>query len=172
MLRQQCVYFPFSKDCITEKHSSRQLWCNVSSFGNASINQEANYGPASCNDNLEIHVLGIHVGSFSQRPKDSLQTLLLVFLIFSKEIRAASTLCSLLLLLPCEVASTCLSCSAGKLVQSQHCLSFPRGCQENDDLISRLFSSTSSQVNIPISEGHGLPCCVPLTLCCMLEAWR
>lgn len=112
------------------------------------------------------------MGPFAQRAKDSSQTLLLGFLIFSKEIRAASTVRSLLLLLPCEVASTCLSCSAGKLVQSQHYLSFPQGCQENDDLISRLFSSTSSQANISISEGHYLPYCVPLTLCHMLEAWR
>lgn len=117
-------------------------------------------------------MLGIHTGPFAERAQDSSQTLLLEFLVFSKEIRAASTVRSLLLLLPCEVESTCLSCSAGKLVQSQHYLSFPWGCQEDDALISRLFSSPSSQVNIPISEGHDLPYCVPLTLGHMLEAWR
>lgn len=87
-------------------------------------------------------------------------------------IRAASAAHSLLLLLPSEVASTCLPCSAGKLAQSQHYVGFPGGCLENDDLISRLFSPPSSQVNISISEGHDLPCCVLLALCHLPEAWR
>lgn len=116
-------------------------------------------------------MLEIHMGSFALRANNSSQSL--GVLMFPKAyIRAASAAHSLLLLLPGEVASTCLPCSAGKLAQSEHYVGFPGGCLENDDLISRLFSPPSSQVNISISEGHDLPCCVLLALCHLPEAWR
>lgn len=114
-------------------------------------------------------MLEIHMGSFALRANNSSQSL--GVLMFPKAyIRAASAPHSLLLLLPSEVASTCLPCSAGKLAQSEHYVGFPGGCLENDDLISRLFSPPSSQVNISISEGHDIPCCVLLALCHLPEA--